>query len=75
MHESIQKLQSSVTDDMLILVSQKFEEDKGLYLGNDDENDKTNEISYKKQNQRMAVKLMSFFFLHRKNLKKTKDDI
>ena len=51
MHESIQKLQSnndSVTDDMLILVSQKFKEDKELCLGNDNENDKANEISYKK---------------------------
>ena len=47
MHESIQELQSNddgVTD-MLILVSQKFEEDKGLCLGNDDESDKTDEIS------------------------------
>ena len=78
MHESIQKLQSnndSVTDDMLILVSQKFKEDKELCLGNDDENDKANEISYKKQNQRMAVQLISRFFLDCKNLKKTKDSI
>ena len=45
----------TVTDDMLILVSQKFEEDKGLHLGNYDKNDKTNEIFYKKQNQRLAV--------------------
>ena len=36
--------------DMLILASQKFEEDKGLCLGNDGENDKTDEIPYKKQN-------------------------
>ena len=53
LHESIQELQSNddnVTDDMLILVSQKFEEDQGLCLGNDNENDKTNEIPYKKQN-------------------------
>ena len=35
---------------MLILISQNFEEGKGLYLGNDDENDKTDEIPYKKQN-------------------------
>ena len=28
-------------------------------LGNDDENDKTDEILYKKQNGTMAVKLMS----------------
>ena len=34
---------------MLILVSQKFEEDKGLCLGNDDENDESNEIAYKRQ--------------------------
>ena len=50
--ESIQELRSnddSVTDNMLILVLQKFEEDKGLCLRNDDENDKTNEILYKKK--------------------------
>ena len=78
MHESIQELQSnngSVTDDMLILVLQKFEEDKGLCLGNDDKNDKTNEIPNKKQNQRMAVQLMSRFSLHHKHLKKNKDGI
>ena len=78
MHESIQEPQSnddSITDDMLILVSQKSEEEKGLCLGNDDENDKTNEILYKKQNQRMTVQLMSSLFLHHKNLKKTKDGI
>ena len=78
MHESIQEPQyndDSVTDDMLILVSQKFEEDKGLCMGNDNESDKTNEILYKKQNRRMAVQLMSSFFLHHKNLKKTKDGI
>ena len=44
-------------------------------LGNDDENDKTDEILHKKQNQTMAVQLMSRFFLHHKNLKKTKDGI
>ena len=60
---------------MLILVSQKFEEDKGLCLGNDNENDKTDEILYKKQNRRMVVQLMSHFFLHHKNQKKTKDGI
>ena len=38
----------SVTDDMLIHVLQKFEQDKGLCLGNDDENDKINKILYKK---------------------------
>ena len=78
MHESIQKPQSnddSVTDNMPILISQKFEEDKGLCLGNDDENDETDEILYKKQNWRMTVQLMSYFFLHHKNLKKIKDDI
>ena len=79
MHESIQEPQSnddSVTDDMLTLVLQKFKEEKGLCLendglclGNDDENDKTNEMLYKKQNWRMAVQLMSRFFLHHKNLK------
>ena len=64
MHGSIQEPQSnddSVTDDMLILVSQKFKEDKGLCLGNDNESDTTDEILYKKQNQRMAVQLMSCF--------------
>ena len=65
---------ASVTDDMLVLVSQKFE-DKGLCLGNDDKSDKTDEILYKKQNQRMAVQLMSRFFLYHKSLKKTKDGI
>ena len=63
----------TVTDNMLILVLQKFEEDKGLYLGNYDKNDKTNEIFYKKQNQRLTVQPMSHFFLQHKNLKKTKD--
>ena len=33
----------SVTDELLILVSQKFEESQGWYLGNDKNND-TNEI-------------------------------
>ena len=78
LHESIQELQyndDSVTGDMLILVSQKFEQDKGLYLGNNDESNETDEILYKKQNQRMAVQMMSHFFLHHKNLKKTKDSI
>ena len=77
LHENIQELQSkdgSVTDD-IVLVSQKFEKDKGLCLGNDDETDKTNEIPYKKQNQRMAVQLMNHFSLHHKNLKETKDGI
>ena len=31
----------SVTDDILILVPQKFEEDKRLCLGNDNESNKT----------------------------------
>ena len=44
-------------------------------LGNNDENDKTDEILHKKQNQVMAVQLMSRFYLHYKNLKKTKDGI
>ena len=44
----MQELQFNVIDDMLILVSQKFEEDKELCLGNDDESDKTDEILYKK---------------------------
>ena len=43
--------------------------------GDDDENDKTDEIPYKKQNPRMAVQRMSHFSLHDKNLKKTKDGI
>ena len=49
----MQKLQSnddSVSDGMLILILQKFKEDKGLCLGNDDKKDKTNKIPYKKQN-------------------------
>ena len=69
LHESIQEPQSnddSIIDDMLILVLQKFEEDKGLCLGNNDENDKINEILYKSQNQRVAVQLMSHFVLHHK---------
>ena len=65
----------SVTDDILILALQKFEEDKGLCLGNDGKNDKTDEISYKKQNQRMAVQPMSYFFLYHENLRETKDGI
>ena len=60
---------------MLFILSQKFEKDNGLYLGKANENDKTNEIAYKKQNQRMAVELMSCFSLHHKNLKETKDSI
>ena len=78
MHESIQELQSndySVTDDTLILVSQKFEDDKGLCVGNDDEKGKAYEIPSKKQNWRVAVQLMSHFSLHHKNLRKTKDGI
>ena len=78
MHKSIQEQQPNndiVTDDLLILVSQKFEEGKGLFLGNDDKSDNTDEILYKKQNRRMAVQLMNRFFLHHKNLKKTKDGI
>ena len=72
LHETIQKLQSNddrVNDNTLILASQNFEEDKdeGLCLQNNDENDKTNEILYKKQK--------SHFSLHHKNLKKTKDGI
>ena len=59
---------------MLILVLQNFE-DKGLCLGNDDKNDKTDEIPYKKQNPRMAVQLKSHFSLHHKNLMETKDGI
>ena len=51
----------NVTDDLLIFTSQKFEEDEGFIpsLGNDDENDKTDEILYKKQNRTMTVQLMS----------------
>ena len=71
----MQSNDDSVTDDMLILLSWKFEEDKGLCLGNDNESDKTDEILYKKKNWRIAVQLMSRFFLYHKNLKKTKDGI
>ena len=46
-----------------------------LSLGNDDENDKMDEILHKKKNQMMAVQLMSRYFLHHKNLKKTRDGI
>ena len=60
---------------MLILVSQKFEEDKGLSLENNDKNNKTDEILYKKQNQRMVVQLMNYFFLNHKNLKEIKDGV
>ena len=73
----MQELQSnneSVTDNMLILILQTFDEDK-ICLGNDDENNKTDEILYKEQNRRMAVQMISRFFLHHKNLKKTKDAI
>ena len=59
---------------MLILVVQKFEEDKGLCLGNNDKKDKTDEIPYKKQTQRMAIQLMSRLFLHHKNLYLKNDD-
>ena len=62
MHKIIQEQQSnndSLTDDMLFLVSQKFEEEKGLCLGNDDKSDKTVEILYKKQNRRMTVQLLA----------------
>ena len=62
----LQSKDDSVTNDLLILTSQKFEENQGLYLGNDDKNNKTNEIPYKKQNQTIAVQLMSRFFLHHK---------
>ena len=77
LHDGIQEPQSNddcVTDNMLIVVSHIFEEDKGLCLANDEEKDKTDEILYKKHNQKMAVQLMSHFFLHHKNQKKTKDD-
>ena len=60
----MQSNDDSVTNDMFILLSQKLEGDKGLNPGNDDENNKINEIPYKNQNQRMAVQLMSCFFLH-----------
>ena len=73
--QASQSNDDSIIYDMLIRVSQKFEENKGQCLGNDDKNNKTNEIPYKKQNQRMAVQLMSRFFLHYKNLKETKDGI
>ena len=44
-----------------------------MHLGNDEKNNKTDEIVCKKQILRMAVELMSHFFLHHKNLKKTKE--
>ena len=43
-----QSKDDSVTDDILILASQKFGEDKGLCLGDNDENNKINEIIYEK---------------------------
>ena len=43
--------------------------------GNDNESNIIDEILNKKQNRRMAVQVMSYFFLHHKNLKKTKDGI
>ena len=48
----------SVTDDLLILASQKFEEDAERVVssqGNDDRNDKTDEILYKRQNRMMTM--------------------
>ena len=44
-----------------------------LSLGNDNENDKKDEILHKKKNQIMTVQLMSHYCLHHKNLKKSKD--
>ena len=44
-------MMTGATYDMLILVSLKFEEDKWLCLGNDNKNDKTNKIPYKKQSK------------------------
>ena len=52
----------SITDDLLILASQKFEEDARRVvpsLGNEDKSDKTDENLYKKQNQMMTGQLMS----------------
>ena len=68
-------MMTGATYGMLILVSLKFEEDKWLCLGNDNANDKTDKIPYKKQSRKMAVQLMKCFFLHHKNLKETKDGI
>ena len=68
-------MMTGATYDMLFLVSLKFEEDKWLCLGNDNKNDKTDKILYKKQSRKMAVQLMNRFFLHHKNLKETKDGI
>ena len=65
-------MMTGATYDMLFLVSLKFEEDEWLCLGNDNENDKTDN---KKQSWKMAVQLMNHFFLHHKNLKETKDGI
>ena len=78
LHLSIQEPKfndDSVTGDMPILLSQKFKEDKGLCLGNNNVNNKSNEILYRKQNRRMAVQLMSCYFLHHKIRRKTKDSI
>ena len=68
-------MMTGATYDMLFLVSLEFEEDKWSCLGNDNENDKTDKIPYKKQSRKMAVQLMNHFFLHHKNLKETKDGI
>ena len=78
MQESIQEPQSnndSDSDKFLILISQKCKEDNVLCLGNDNKNNKTNEIPYKKQNQKISVQSMSRFLLHHKNVKETKDGI
>ena len=65
----------SVTEDPLILASLKFEEEERLCLGNDDKNDRVDKILYKKQNRVVEVQLISCFFLHHNNLKKTKNGI
>ena len=72
-YESIQEAQfnnNSVIGDMLTLVSNKFEENKELCLRNDDDNNATDEIPYKKQNQRMAVQLINRFLFNTKFLRK-----
>ena len=64
---------ASVTDDLLIIATQKFQEDQGLCLGNDNKNDK---IVYKKQKQTIAVQMMAEpLLLASQNLKKTKGGI
>ena len=59
----------SVTDELLILALQKFEEDQGRYLGNDKNNKETDKTLFKKNNQMMTVQLMRWLSLNCKKLK------